>query len=548
MKENQFQEKKSIKIVSGKTADWAELAKDCVCFANARGGMIAIGIEDSQIFPPENQKIDTDLPFRIKKRISENTVNVGLNPTIETAENGGQFILLRILPSASTIASTSDGKYYYRSSDSCVPLLPDELSRLFTDKPSFIWETKATKIPKENIDLALFDDFMVTIKASRRVSAHIKEKSSDEILEHYHFIQDNFLTNLGVLWVGKRFDRSQLLYAPAVHFFKYDSKGQKINRLFWDDYSLNPKMLIEAIWTQIHDWKDGIEVSDGMFRRFIPNYEEEVIRELLANALVHRPYTMRGDIYINLYPEKLEVVNPGLFPIGITPDNILHKNARRNEKLAQVFFDLNLMDREGSGIDKIYEILLSNGKQIPKARQGDDFVEMTIVRHIAKQDILAFLKRADQEFQLTQKERICLGLISQKTSLTAFEFSDALKLPAEHSNAIRDWLGRLPDLGIIESQGRTRGTEYFVNPLFLKKTNFKGKTTLKIIAPHRLKELIYQDIAIFQPVSIGDIHYRIGIEISKNRIQKMIKKMCEDHTLLKTGTLRHTVYSIRQIL
>lgn len=39
-------DKKSIKSVSGKTADFNELAKDCVAFANAKGGNIYIGIED----------------------------------------------------------------------------------------------------------------------------------------------------------------------------------------------------------------------------------------------------------------------------------------------------------------------------------------------------------------------------------------------------------------------------------------------------------------------------------------------------------------------
>lgn len=46
MEENLINDKKSLKIITGKTADWQELAKDCVCFANTRGGIIAIGMED----------------------------------------------------------------------------------------------------------------------------------------------------------------------------------------------------------------------------------------------------------------------------------------------------------------------------------------------------------------------------------------------------------------------------------------------------------------------------------------------------------------------
>ena len=71
MNETQDIEKKSIRTVTGATADFDELAKDCVCFANARGGTIYIGIENKDALPPLNQKIATDLPDKIRKRISE---------------------------------------------------------------------------------------------------------------------------------------------------------------------------------------------------------------------------------------------------------------------------------------------------------------------------------------------------------------------------------------------------------------------------------------------------------------------------------------------
>lgn len=46
MQEGTLFDKKSLKTVVGKTADFNELAKDCVAFANAKGGHLHIGIED----------------------------------------------------------------------------------------------------------------------------------------------------------------------------------------------------------------------------------------------------------------------------------------------------------------------------------------------------------------------------------------------------------------------------------------------------------------------------------------------------------------------
>lgn len=115
-----------------------------------------------------------------------------------------------------------------------------------------------------------------------------------------------------------------------------------------------------------------------MFRRNIPAYPESVIRELMGNALVHRPYTIRGDIFLNIHPDYIEIVNPGLLPIGVTADNILHVTKKRNEHMAALFYALHLMEREGSGYDMMYEKLLANGKSVPIVEEGDDYVKVRV--------------------------------------------------------------------------------------------------------------------------------------------------------------------------
>ena len=50
-------DRKSWRAVTGRTADWSELAKDCVAFANAAGGRLLIGLEDGQGVPPPGQRL-----------------------------------------------------------------------------------------------------------------------------------------------------------------------------------------------------------------------------------------------------------------------------------------------------------------------------------------------------------------------------------------------------------------------------------------------------------------------------------------------------------
>lgn len=544
MKEYQHFDKKSLKFIKSKNPDWDELAKDCVCFANAHGGKIIIGIEDDDDKPDATQRIEDTLPGLFQQQIANRTVNVGVNCVIAVHQNSGQYLEITIHPSTESVASTTNGKYYIRVNDECKPVLPDELNRLFTDKPAFIWELKSyLKVTIEEADQDKLFEFMADIQASDRPSEFVKNKSKKELLEHYNMLDGSgYLNNLGVLWLGTRHQRARLRYSPVVQFIKWDENSNKVNKLVWDDYSLNPKELIERIWKEVPDWKEGIEIPDGIFRRRIASYEEVVVRELLANALVHKPYTTAGDIFINLYSNRLEIVNPGLLPLGVTPENILHKSQQRNQHLSKIFYDLKLMEREGSGYDKVYETLLSSGKPLPIVKEGDDRVSVTIEKRIVDKDIINFIDKANEEFQLTSKELISLGLIAQHGSLTAIEFSKKLALREEYD--VQDWLGKLQDFELIQAKGRTKGRTYFVNKKYLKELEFEGKTNLREIEPHRLRELLYEDLQTYGKSAISDIHNRVGSEIRRRTIRTQLQNLIDAGRIDKIGKKKGTKYFI----
>lgn len=542
MEENSHFDRKSLKIVQGKTADWSELAKDCVCFANGFGGEIHIGIEDGEELPPSNQKIDTSLIEKINKTIPQRTVGVGSVASKEIASNGGEFIVLKIFRSTQLISSTSDGRYFIRISDECKPILSEDMSRIAAEKQAFVWEEKVVrKTPFASADKEKLAKFKGDIYSSERVSEFVKEMLEEELLEYYLMSSNGYLTNLGILWVGERKDRAVLHYAPSIQFIKYDENGNKVNKIIWDDYSKNPKELLNEI-IGLPDWKESIEVSDGIFRKTIPNYDIEIIRELIANALVHRIYTMRGDVFINLYHDRLEIHSPGLLPLGVTPSNIISKSVPRNSHLAKVFHDLKLIEKEGSGYDKVYEILLYNGKSEPKVEEWDDRVVVTVKKEILSKEVVRLMSRVNDEFQLNQKEIIALGIIAQSGVLSSINLSKKLSL--RNADSLTYWLGKLLKNDIVLSKGKTKATEYYVNSELLKEVEFKGKTDLKKIETHRLEHLILEDLKIYGPCSIGDIHERIGLEINQKKIKRQLDKMIEDIKVIKEGERKGSKYRL----
>ena len=170
MTENIIKDKKSLKSVVDKSADFGELAGDCVAFANARGGRLYIGIEDDASTPPIDQKIPEGLPEKIIKRINELTYNVALRYEVATAENNGQYIILSVLPSASSVAATTKGVYFIRDDDKSRRVMPDELTRLVSDKSAYCWEAKVSlNVKWENCDQDKLNQFISDIKSSDRV-------------------------------------------------------------------------------------------------------------------------------------------------------------------------------------------------------------------------------------------------------------------------------------------------------------------------------------------------------------------------------------------
>jgi ATP-dependent DNA helicase RecG len=547
MNEGVLLDKKSIRVfgTDPKKWSWRDIAADCAAFANARGGHILFGIEDDANAPSPEQRIDRQLPDRLVKGIAQHTANVHVRPEINTHANGGEYLDLEIVPSTKSIASTSDARYYLRIADETRRLLPEDLVRLVADKDAYQWETQITRrVPAERVDPLKVARFIAAIRASDRVKSSVKERSNEEILEHYFFVQDGMLTNLGILWIGTRADRAQLLHAPTIQFLKFDSHGDRVFKLVWDDFSLNPAELIEAVWSDIPDWRESTELPDNLFRKSVPHYDQVVIRELIANALVHRPYTTRGDIFINLHPDYLEIHNPGLLPLGVTPNNILQKTVRRNNLLAQVFHDLKLMEREGTGYDRIYETQLTQAKAIPLVSEDGDRVVVRVERRILRPELVNLLASVDDQFALNQRERIALGLIGQHGSLTAIELARLLQI--EGDDRARSWLGTLMAKGIVQSRGQTRAVEYSIAPDILRSSRFRGRTTLKPIQDHRLEELIRTDIALYPRSSATEIHSRIGTEIPRYKLKRCLETLRARGEVVMEGTQRWARYSMVQ--
>ncbi len=179
---------------------------------------------------------------------------------------------------------------------------------------------------------------------------------------------------------------------------------------------------------------------------------------------------------------------------------------------------------------------------MPTITEGTDSVHITVPRRVVQPGVIKLLVEADKRYQLTQRERITFALVAQTESLSAAELAEELELA--DAKALRPWLGRLLDWGLIEQTGRTSATRYFVPPPLLREAGLDALTTLKRVQPHRLRALILEDLGRFPNSGRADIHRRIGPEIHEKALARALDALLREGAIVSTGERRWRKYRL----
>jgi ATP-dependent DNA helicase RecG len=145
-----------------------------------------------------------------------------------------------------------------------------------------------------------------------------------------------------------------------------------------------------------------------------------VIREAILNAVSHRDYRHAGSVFVKQYPTKIELVSPGGFPPGITPENILWKQHPRNRRIAEVFAKCGMVERSGQGANRMFELCARESKQPPDYSRSDDYeVFLTLNGKVQDPRFLTFLEKIGRERQVSFEatDFITLDIINREEKL-----------------------------------------------------------------------------------------------------------------------------------
>lgn len=499
-----------------------KLVDYCVALANEGGGKIVLGVTDRR----PREVIGTAAfaePGRTEAGIYD---RLGHRIRIEETQYKGKRILIAHIPGRLPgTAWEHKGRYLRRAGDDVVSIPPNELRAIFAEAgPDYTAESSEAVISDLSAD-ALSE---YRRRWSRKAAnPRILEWNDPDLLTNAELLADGRLNIAALILFGTRQTLGRYLPQAEV-IFEYrssEASGPAQDRVeFREGFFL----FHDALWQRINLRNDRQSYQDGLFRYDIPTFDETSIREALLNAVAHRDYRLGGSIFVRQYSRRLEIVSPGGFPPGISPENILDQQNPRNRRLSEALGRCGLIERSGQGMNLMFEAAIRHSKPLP-GLAGSSAHEVRLILEGTVQDaaFIRFLERVGEERlrSFSTHDFLILDVLRREQPLTPVQLTQV------HA---------LIDAGVVESHGRGRGVRYLLSRSMYAALGKKGDYTRKRGLDHDTnKELLIKHIRDNNTDGspLSDLT-QVLPALSSSKIQALLHELREEGRIQVVGLRR----------
>lgn len=337
-----------------------DLANEIASFANANGGVIALGVTDEGVF--EGFNIYGDTKLNECQKVSYTYLNpapICKNEIVEIENSKKEkdcILLIHIEPSVDYIVRNNKDEVYLRQGDSSIKLTASQIKSLEYEKRERNFETEVLlNRTIDDIDEEVMEIYKKKICAS--------DLSNEQILKARGFLVERrgklCLTKAGVLLFGKnptidfpcarvrvlKFEGTEFQVGTEMNVIKDRTFDKNLYRIINEASEFISSQLRE--FTFLHD--------DGLFKT-IPEYPEFAWYEGLVNAVTHRDYSYSGDyIRVKIFDDRLEVENPGKFVGLVTPETMTTHRYSRNPQISRVLTEFGFVRETNEGVKRMID-------------------------------------------------------------------------------------------------------------------------------------------------------------------------------------------------
>ncbi len=361
------------------------LADELAAFANSRGGVLVMGVEDNtrEILGIPYDRLN--LVERFVHELCQDSVDPPLAPTIERLRlpttTGEEVAVIKIDVSRSLFVHRSPGGFRHRVGSAKRVMSPDYLARLFQHRS----QTGVIRFDEQTIPQTKLDD--LDPELWQRFITSRSRNDREDFLSKMGMARTEtdgsiLPTVVGVL-MATRDSREWLpnAYIQAVAYrgeqVRLEPSGDPYQLDAIDIYGPLDAQVVDACRFVMKNMKTAADKKLG--RRDRPQFDMTAVFEALVNAVAHRDYAIHGSkIRLRLFSNRLELYSPGTLPNTLTVESLPYRQSARNEAVCSLLARCTvsddvpwlvtdrktLMDRRGEGV----RIILDNSEMLSGRR------------------------------------------------------------------------------------------------------------------------------------------------------------------------------------
>ena len=340
---------------------------------------------------------------------------------------------------------------------------------------------------------------------------------------------DGYLKYAALLLLGK--SEAINRYMPQANVvIEYRNNQSQVRYSARQEYRLPLFTAIEKIWEYIDQpaCNPLLHINDMPRILDCPAFNKETIREALINAMIHRSLQMGADIFIHLYPDMVEISNPGGFPYGVNLGNILTVNSSpRSRLMAEVIEKTGLIERSGQGVDIMFTNCIKEGKPLPDYSYSDDY----------QVDLRFYGEIPDDAFYLFAQD-ICYQQ-ELESKLNTFDWLTLHYIWKGNADAgYKESFPKLLEMGLISEDS------YFGYVLSARYLQFKShvKTVAQRYDLNHI-QTVYYVIRRNGHASMSDFVDAFDGILTQKQVRNLIEGLCKTPLIASHGNARATRYS-----
>ncbi|MFG1948889.1 RNA-binding domain-containing protein [Nonomuraea sp. NPDC048826] len=409
-----------------------DLAEACVCFANASGGTVIVGVVDNKSGEDAFTGCDIDASL-LRSKIHQLTMP-SLLVDVRELEFAGERLLEIIVPEGLEVYATAQGYTYQRINTDCLPMRPLDVTRLSEERRGFDWSATASGRPLDDVDpLALRHCRRLLAGSADPARQRYAQFGDRDLLSALHAIaEDGSLSRSGELMLCQ--NPSSIGMNAAVYQHKRTQSGEA-------DAVLRvgaPLVLAFDEILQAMRARQGItpvSLADGRQLQ-IEDYPSAAIREALVNAFIHGDWRMKGAVQVEHSPQYLRIESPGPLVSGVTTNNILTRGSRaRFPALASGFRLLGLAEEVGQGVDRMYREMIKSGRDVPIITEGPEHVAVLFRGEPPNTRIAKFVASLPQEEQDDTDAMLIVRMLCAKRTVRSSDVAPVIQRSENEAQA-----------------------------------------------------------------------------------------------------------------